>query len=64
MSTGDNQRLGVPNSRVMVEYAVGLGILRESLIEEDRSLSTLGECLPTEPSLIANVCQDWLCLVC
>ncbi len=40
MSTGDNQRLGVPNSAVMVEYAVGLGIPRENLIEEDRSLNT------------------------
>ena len=40
MSTGDNQRLHVPNSRVMAEYALGLGIPRESLIEEDRSLNT------------------------
>jgi uncharacterized SAM-binding protein YcdF (DUF218 family) len=40
MSTGDNQRLGIPNSAVMVEYAVGLGISRENLIEEGRSLNT------------------------
>ena len=40
MSTGDNQRLGVPNSRIMVEYAIGLRVSRESLIEEDRSLNT------------------------
>ena len=37
MSTGDNQRLGVTNARVMVEYAARLGIPRENLIEEDRS---------------------------
>ena len=40
MSTGDNQRLGVANSAVMVDYALGLGVPRESLIEEDRSLNT------------------------
>ena len=40
MSTGDNQGLGVPNSRVMAEYAVRLGIPRENLIEEDRSRHT------------------------
>jgi uncharacterized SAM-binding protein YcdF (DUF218 family) len=40
MSTGDNQGLGVPNSRVMVEYAARLGIPRVNLIEEDRSRNT------------------------
>ena len=40
MSTGDNQRLGIPNSTVMVQYALGLGIPRENLIEEDRSMNT------------------------
>ncbi len=40
MSTGDNQWLGIPNSKVMVEYAMRLGVPRESLIEEDRSLNT------------------------
>jgi len=40
MSTGDNQRLGIPNSTVMAEYAVSLGIPLENLIEEDRSLNT------------------------
>jgi uncharacterized SAM-binding protein YcdF (DUF218 family) len=40
MSTGDNQRLGVPNSRVMAEYAVGLGIPPSHIIEEDRSRNT------------------------
>jgi uncharacterized SAM-binding protein YcdF (DUF218 family) len=41
MSTGDNQGLGVTNARVMVEYALRLGVPRENLIEEDRSLNTL-----------------------
>jgi uncharacterized SAM-binding protein YcdF (DUF218 family) len=40
MSTGDNQWLGVTNARVMVEYAAGLGVPRENLIEEDRSVNT------------------------
>jgi hypothetical protein len=40
MSTGDNQKLGVSNSRVMVEYATRLGVPRENLIEEDRSRNT------------------------
>jgi uncharacterized SAM-binding protein YcdF (DUF218 family) len=40
MSTGDNQRLGIPNSRVMADYAVSLGLPREAVIEEDRSLTT------------------------
>jgi len=40
MSTGDNQRLGIPNSRVMAEYAMKLGVPRENIIEEDRSRNT------------------------
>jgi len=40
MSTGDNQGLGIPNSRVMAEYAMTLGIPRENIIEEDQSLNT------------------------
>ena len=40
MSTGDNQGLGIPNSRVMAEYAVSLGLPRENVIEEDRSRNT------------------------
>jgi uncharacterized SAM-binding protein YcdF (DUF218 family) len=40
MSTGDNQRLGIPNSTVMVEYAISLGVPRENLIEESRSRNT------------------------
>jgi len=40
MSTGDNQWLGIPNSKVMVEYAARRGIPRENLIEEDRSRNT------------------------
>jgi uncharacterized SAM-binding protein YcdF (DUF218 family) len=40
MSTGDNQRLGITNARVMAEYAVSLGLPRENVIEEDRSQNT------------------------
>jgi uncharacterized SAM-binding protein YcdF (DUF218 family) len=40
MSTGDNQGLGIPNARVMAQYARALGIPAESMIEEDRSLNT------------------------
>ena len=40
MSTGDNQRLGITNAKVMVEYAARLGILRDKLVEEDRSRNT------------------------
>ncbi len=40
MSTGDNQRLGVTNSKVMREYAVSLGLPPQNVIEEDRSLNT------------------------
>jgi uncharacterized SAM-binding protein YcdF (DUF218 family) len=40
MCTGDNQRLGISNARVMAEYARGLGIPSKNLIEEDRSLNT------------------------
>jgi uncharacterized SAM-binding protein YcdF (DUF218 family) len=40
MSTGDNQGLGIPNSRVMADYAVSLGLPRENVIEEDRSRNT------------------------
>jgi uncharacterized SAM-binding protein YcdF (DUF218 family) len=40
MSTGDNQGLGIANSTVMAEYAMGLGVPCENLIEEDRSRNT------------------------
>src|SRR5690349_13735172 len=40
LSSGDNQRLGITNARVMVDYAVSLGVPRENLIEEDRSWNT------------------------
>lgn len=40
MSTGDNQRLGIPNSNVMAAYARQLGIPRKNIIEEDQSLNT------------------------
>ncbi len=41
LSTGDNQHLGITNARVMADYAASLGVPRENLIEEDRSLDTL-----------------------
>jgi vancomycin permeability regulator SanA len=40
LSTGDNQRLRISNSAVMADYAVQLGVPRQNLIEEDRSLNT------------------------
>ncbi len=40
MSTGDNQGLGVTNARVMVEYAMRLGVPLANLVEEDRSKDT------------------------
>ena len=40
MSTGDNQRLGITNARVMAEYAAKLGVPRENIVEEDRSRNT------------------------
>jgi vancomycin permeability regulator SanA len=40
LSTGDNQGLGIPNSKVMADYAVALGVPRENVIEEDRSRNT------------------------
>jgi uncharacterized SAM-binding protein YcdF (DUF218 family) len=40
MCTGDNQRLGISNASVMANYARGLGIPTENLIEEDQSLDT------------------------
>jgi uncharacterized SAM-binding protein YcdF (DUF218 family) len=40
MSTGDNQRLGVTNAKVMADYAISLGLPRKNVIEEDRSWNT------------------------
>ena len=40
MCTGDNQGLGIPNSTVMAEYALKLGLPSENVIEEDRSRNT------------------------
>lgn len=45
MSTGDNQRLGIPNSRVMADYAISLGLPPENVIEEDRSWNTYSNLL-------------------
>jgi len=41
MCTGDNQGLGISNARVMANYAVGLGVPRANIVEEDRSLTTV-----------------------
>jgi uncharacterized SAM-binding protein YcdF (DUF218 family) len=40
VSCGDNQRLGIPNSRVMADYAIKLGVPPDNIIEEDQSLNT------------------------
>lgn len=40
MSTGDNQSLGITNAKVMADYAASLGVPRQNLIEEDRSINT------------------------
>jgi len=40
MCTGDNQWLGLSNASVMADYASGLGVPREKLIEEDQSTNT------------------------
>ena len=40
MSTGDNQMLGITNTKVMADYAISLGLPRENVIEEARSLNT------------------------
>jgi uncharacterized SAM-binding protein YcdF (DUF218 family) len=62
MSTGDNQRLGITNAKVMADYAVSLGLPRENVIEEDRSLTTytnllcsmqiIQECSLGQPTLV------------
>jgi uncharacterized SAM-binding protein YcdF (DUF218 family) len=41
MSTGDNQKLGIPNSKVMKEYAIKLGIPANKIIEENISRNTV-----------------------
>ena len=40
MSTGDNQGLGIANSKVMAAFGVSLGVPPENIIEEDQSLNT------------------------
>lgn len=40
MSTGDNQRLGITNARVMADYAAAKGVPRGNIVEEDRSKNT------------------------
>ena len=39
-STGDNQRLGVTNARVMAAYARDAGVPPERILEEDQSSNT------------------------
>ena len=52
MSTGDNQGLGITNSRVMAEYAISLGLPRENVIEEDRPVGDPTE--EIEPKVAAT----------
>jgi uncharacterized SAM-binding protein YcdF (DUF218 family) len=40
MSTGDNQGLGIPNSRAMATFAMSLGVPQRNVIEEDQSMNT------------------------
>ena len=40
MCTGDNQGLGISNASVMAACAVRLGVPKQNIIEEDRSLNT------------------------
>jgi uncharacterized SAM-binding protein YcdF (DUF218 family) len=40
LSTGDNQRMGITNAKVMADYAASLGVPRANLIEEDQSRDT------------------------
>jgi len=54
MSTGDNQGLGIPNSRVMADYAFSLGLPRESAIEEDQSRNTYENLLYSEKIIKAR----------
>ena len=48
MSTGDNQALGIPNSKVMADYAASLGVpranLRESILRCLRSGAAVRPC--------------------
>ncbi|MDO8498872.1 MAG: YdcF family protein [bacterium] len=48
MSTGDNQGLGVPNSTIMADYALSLGLPRKNIIEEDKSSNTYENLLYSE----------------
>jgi len=40
MSTGDNQNLGVSNAKILANWAIKLGVPRNNIIEEDKSLTT------------------------
>lgn len=40
MSTGDVQKLGIPDSTIMARYAMSLGLPKRAIIEEDRSRNT------------------------
>jgi len=40
MSTGDNQSLKIPNSRVMKNYAVSKGVSEDDILEESKSKDT------------------------
>jgi uncharacterized SAM-binding protein YcdF (DUF218 family) len=58
MSTGDNQQLGVPNSQVMVKYAVKLGIPGKNLFEEDQSRNTVGNLINSLNIAKAHNCRN------
>lgn len=40
MSTGDNQKLGIPNSTVMKQWAASIGIAKNKILEEPTSRNT------------------------
>lgn len=58
MSTGDNQRLGVTNARVMADYALSLGVPAGNIIEEDRSRNSLENLLYSREIVAARGWQQ------
>lgn len=40
MSTGNNQNLGVSNAKIMADYAISIGMPKEKIILEDKSVDT------------------------
>ncbi len=62
-STGDNQRLGVTNARVMADYAMRHGVDVTRILEEDRSSNTW-ENLAYSWALARSHGADYLTIVC